>query len=249
MGKVRITNENGENGNPDEQSNEVNENNNCNRSYFSKWHNEIIALTAIGTLFVTGTLAFFTYRSLKEVKKQRDLTYKQFVMANRPNVNIGFEGRGLRINEKIGYIDWQIGNKGGDVEDLKYQCVLFHMKSEGKSNYSINEFYVRNIRQKYLNNETRKSIHNQIEEARTLTKIKDILGMDKRKNILGLYIRVEYTIPAELTVDGKPRKDSRFQISAWDVIDKRFEDVKMSYFDEMVEKISERNFNSLEDQG
>ena len=249
MGKELSTNDNDENRNLDEQGNEVNENNNYNRTYLSKWHNEIIALTAIGTLIVTGVLALITYHSLKEVKKQRDLTYKQFVMANRPNVNIGFEGSGLRLTEKIGYIDWQLGNEGGDVEDLIYQCVLFHMKSVGKSDYSINEFYVRNIRQKHLNNGTRKSIHNQIEEARTLTKIKDILVMDKRKNILGLYIRVEYTIPAELTVDGKPRKDSRFQIFAWDVIDKRFEDVKMSYFDEMVEKISEKEFNSLQDQG
>jgi len=249
MGKVLITNDNGENGNPDEQGNEVNENNNYNRTYLSKWHNEIIALTAIGTLIVTGVLALFTYRSLKEVKKQRDLTYKQFVMANRPNVNIGFEGSGLRLNEKIGYIDWLLGNKGGDVEDLIYQSILFHMKSEGKSDYSINELYVRNIRQKHLNSGTRKSIHNQIEDVKTLEIINEILGMDKRKNILGLYIRVEYTIPAELTVDGTPRKDSQFQIFAWDVIDKRFEDLKMSYFEAMVEKISEKKFNSLEDQG
>ena len=249
MSKELSTNDNGVSRNTEERCNEVNNHKNCNRTYLSKWHNEIIALTAIGTLIVTGVLALITYSSLKEVKKQRDLTYKQFVMAIRPNVNIGFEGSGLRLNEKIGYIDWQIGNKGGDVEDLKYQCVLFHMKSEGKSNYSINEFYVRNIRQKYLNNETRKSIHNQIEEASTLKKINDILYMDKRLNILGLYIRIEYTIPAELTLDGTPRKDSRFQIFAWDVIDKRFEDVKMSYFDEMVKKISKKNYDSLVDQG
>ncbi|NQT70214.1 MAG: hypothetical protein HQ552_11600 [Desulfobacteraceae bacterium] len=249
MGKVLITNENGENGNLEEQGNEVDEHNNYTRTYLSKWPNRIIALTAIGTLIVTGVLAFFTYRSLDEVKKQRDLTYKQFVMANRPNVNMGFEGSGLRLNEKIGYIDWRIANGGGDVEDLIYRTILFHIKSESKSDYSINEFYVRNMQQKYLNRGTRKSIHSPIEDVKTLKKINDILAMDKRTNGLGVYIRVEYTIPAELTLDGIPRKDSRFQILIWNKIDKRFENVKMSFFERMVEKISETNLNSLEDQG
>ena len=237
---------NNKNENPDKQSSEGNH---FNSTYLSKWHNEIIALTAIGTLIVTGVLAFITYRSLKEVKKQRDLTYKQFVMANRPNVNIGFEGSGLRLKEKIGYIDWKIGNNGGDVEDLRYQSILFHVKSEGKSDYSINEFYVRNIGKKHLNRGVISSIHNRIEDIKTLKKINEILDMDQRRNRLGLYIRVDYTIPAELTVDRIPRKDSQFQLVAWDVIDKRFASVKMSYFEKIVEKISEKNFNSLKDQG
>ena len=249
MGKVIIETNNGENGNPDEQGTEFNENISCNRTYLSKWPNRIIALTAIGTLIVTGVLAFFTYRSLDEVKKQRDLTYKQFVMANRPNVNMGFEGSGLRLNEKIGYIDWQIGNGGGDVEDLIICTILFHIKSESKSDYSINKFYVRNTQQKYLNRGTRKSIHSPIEDVKTLKKINEILAMDKRTNGLAVYIRGEYTIPAELTLDGIPRKDSRFQILIWNKIDKRFENVKMSLFERMVEKISKKNFNSLEDQG
>lgn len=235
--------------NPVDLCNAAYENKHSSRTILSTWHNEIIALTAIGSLIVTGVLAIITYSSLKEVKSQRELTYKQFVMANRPNVNIGFERSGLRLNDKIGYIDWQIGNKGGDVEDLIYQCVLFHMKGKGKSDFSIEEFYVRNIKQKHLNNDTKKSIHNQIEDAHTLKKINDILAMDKRFNILGLFIRIEYTIPAELTLDGKPRKDSRYQIFAWDVIDKRFEDVKVSYFNDITEKISSRNLFSLKEQG
>lgn len=218
-------------------------------TYLSKWHNEIIALTAIGTLIVTGVLSLITYSSLKEVKKQRDLTYKQFVLANRPNVNIGFEGSGLRLNEGIGYIDWQVGNKGGDVEDIKYQCILFHIKVEDITKISINEFYVQNIQQKYLNNDTIKSIHNQIEAADTLKKINDILSMDKRFNFIGLYVRAQYTIPPELTLDGNPRKDERYQICVWDVVDKRFEEVKTSYFDKIMQKISDINLNSLGDKG
>ncbi len=135
--------------NSEESVAEVNINKIIKPTYLSRWHNEIIALTAIGTLIVTGVLAFITYSSLREVEKQRDLTYRQFVMANRPNVNIGFEGGGLRLNKEIGYIDWQVGNKGGDVEDIKYQCILFHIKGEDITKIAINEFYVRNIQQKY----------------------------------------------------------------------------------------------------
>jgi hypothetical protein len=245
----KLTANDDESGNLDEPRTEVDINGICKPTYLSKWHNEIIALTAIGTLIVTFVLALITYSSLKEVKEQRDLTYKQFVMANRPNVNIGFEGGGMRLNEKIGYIDWQVGNKGGDVEDIKFQCILFHMKSESKTKFSINEFYVRIIQQKYLNNDTRKSIHNEIDAADTLKKINDILNMDKRFNFLGLYIRAQYNIPPELTLDGNPRKDERYQISVWDVVEKRFEEVKTSYFEEIVKKISKKDFKSLEDQG
>lgn len=120
MEKVKITNCYGENSNPNEQSNEVNENNNGNRTLLSKWHNEILAFAAIGTLIVTGALAIITYCSLREVKKQRDLTYKQFVLANRPNVNIAFEGGGLRLGKKVAYIDWILSNNGGDVKDLLF---------------------------------------------------------------------------------------------------------------------------------
>jgi hypothetical protein len=123
------------------------------------------------------------------------------------------------------------------------------MKSKGKSDFSINEIFVRNIQQKYLNKETKKRIRNQIEDTKTLNKINEILSMDKRENILGLYIRVEYTIPAELTLEGKPRKESRSNISGWDVVDKRFENLTMSGFKRTMEKISEKKFNLLEDQG
>lgn len=227
------------------------ENNKANYSptILSKWKNEISAFTAIGSLIVTVTLVIITYSSLEEVKRQRDLTYKQFVMANRPNVNIGFEGSGLRFTKDIIYIDWLIANDGGSVKDLMYQSILFHMQSVSKTDYSIHEFYVRNMRQKNLNRGTRKSIHNEIKNKKTIKEIERILSLDKRTNIIGLYLRVEYNIPAELTIDGIQRKDSLFQIFAWDVIDKRFEDMRMSYYDEIVEKISTKQFNLLKDQG
>lgn len=249
MEKIRITNDNGESSNTDEQGNEVNENYNCNRTLLSRWHNEIIVFTAIGTLIVTFALATITYYSLREVKDQRDLTYKQFVMANRPNLNFGFEDSGLVFKDKRAYFKWKVRNDGGDVEDLIYQSVLFHVKSVSKSDYVINEFYVRNIRQYHLSKGIIKSIHNKIEDVKTLTKIKKILSSDNKTNVLGLFIRAEYTIPAELTIDGTPEKDSRFQILAWDVINNRFEDINIKFYEKMMEKISEKKFETLNDQG
>lgn len=246
MGTVTNTDDNGGNRNSDEPSSE---DYHCNRTLLSKWHNEIIVFTAIGTLIVTGVLAFFTYRSLKEVREQRNLTYKQFVMANRPNLIIGFEDSGLVFKDKIGFFKWRVRNNGGDVEDLTYQSVLFHIKSVSKSDYSINEFYVRNLRQYHLSKGITKSIHCKIEDVKTLKKIKEILASDKKTNVLGLYVKIDYTIPAELTIDGTPQKDSRFQTLAWDVINNRFEDVNIKHYEEMMEKISEKKFNSLEDQG
>ncbi len=225
--------------NTQQKSVELEENKtNSSPTILSKWKNEIIALTAIGSLTVTVILVIITSLSLGEVKRQRDLTYKQFVMANRPNVNIGFEGSGLRFTKDIIYIDWLIANDGGSVKDLMYQSILFHMKSVSKTDYSIEEFYVRNMQQKNLNRGTRKSIHNEIVNRKTIKQIENILSLDKRTNIIGLYLRVEYNIPAELTIDGIQRKDSLFQIFAWDVIDNRFEDVRMSYFNKIVNKIS-----------
>ena len=251
MDKTSITNGNGENDHLEEQDIRIVENNNSNLTHLSRWPNRIIALTAIGTLIVTCALAFFTYRSLDEVKKQRNLTYKQFVMANRPNVNIGLgsQGGGLKLNKKIGYIEWRIGNDGGDVQDLRYKTVLFHMKSESKSDLSIDEFYVRNLRQKNLNKGTRNLIRNSIQDVKTLRKITEILAMDERSDRIGLYIRVEYTIPAELTVDGAPRKDNRFFILAWSKTRNSFELVKPAFFEIITQKLSVTNLNSTEDRG
>ncbi len=66
---------------------------------------------------------------------------------------------------------------------------------------------------------------------------------------LGLYLRAQYTIPPELTLDGNSRKDERYLISVWDVVEKRFEDVKTTYFDEIMKNITHKDLNSLCDKG
>ena len=148
---------------------------NFNSSFLSKRHNEIVALTAIGTLLVTTALSTITYFSLQEVKKQRDLTYKQFVMANRPNITIVPAGNGMKLEEKVGSIEWNISLKGGDIKDVKYQVILFHINGKSVSDYSVKALYVRNIRQEYLAGGTVKIGHNPILDS-TLKTTKEILG-------------------------------------------------------------------------
>lgn len=47
--------------------------------------------------------------------------------------------------------------------------------------------------------------------------------LDKKEYGLYLYTRAKYTIPAELSIDGKEKQDSAFQISGWDPFSKSFE--------------------------
>jgi hypothetical protein len=60
---------------------------------------------------------------------------------------------------------------------------------------------------------------------------------------------LEYIGSSTKIISGCYRKDSRYQIFAWDVVDKRLEDVKMSYFKDVTEKISQKNYRLLKDQG
>ncbi len=72
----------------DVEKKEPNDDIKCHQNWFSKRHSEIIAFAAIGSLIVTSILALLTYFSLAEVKRQRELTFKQFVLANRPNAEL-----------------------------------------------------------------------------------------------------------------------------------------------------------------
>jgi hypothetical protein len=247
MRKGIIKDDNGESGNSDEKSNEDSR---SNHTKLSKWPNRIKILTSVGTLIVTGVLALITYCHLDEVKRQRELTYKRFVMANRPNLNFFRKGPILELKDQTGFIRWRVDNTGGDVEDVKFQSMLFYITlKKNKPDFSIKAFYVRNIRIGNLNKGAGKEIDNRVEDINTLNKIKKIIASDQSKERLGLYLRVEYTIPAELTVGGMPEKDSRFQIMSWNVIHNSFKDIPPKYYDRVTEKIIEKKFDLLKDQG
>ncbi len=210
-----------------------------NGDSFSKRHSKIIAYSALGSFLVTAVLATLTGLSLKEVKQQRELSYRQFVMANRPNIEIFVSKDGLILNDNASYVDWSVKNSGGDIEDVSYLCTLFDVKETREKGVTIEGFYEFNTSRKNQNKGTTLSLKSPIEVEENLKRIKNIKSGDKTKNVLLLYLKADYKIPAELTIDKISRKDSRFNLHVWSEDHNRFEDLSITLFDLLVKKIGE----------
>ncbi len=221
----------------------------CRKNWFIKRHNEIIAFAALGSLFITAVLAILTYFSLAEVKNQRELTLRQFVLANRPNISITMINKGLIIDNEVGFVEWKLKNEGGDVQDLRYKCILLKLRRKEGDNYSVSEFFVRSSADKYLNKLTHIQFKNEIKNKSTLNTIKELTEIYNKIDYLGVYLGVDYSIPSDLSIDGIERRDNRYTILVWDYDSHGFELLKTELFESVERQLNENNVLSKHDQG
>jgi len=91
--------------------------------FIARHSKAIVALTAIGSLFTTVVLAFLAYLSWSEVHKQRDLAVKTLILSHAPSVRVYVTNR-FEFSKEIGWMYWQVVNKGGPVYDVEYKSVL-----------------------------------------------------------------------------------------------------------------------------
>ena len=91
--------------------------------WISRHSKEINAWIAIGSFVTTAVLAIFAYLSWTEVQMQRDLAFKQFIVANAPSVRT-YVAKGFQFDDNIAWMVWNVSNMGGPVNDIVYKSVL-----------------------------------------------------------------------------------------------------------------------------
>lgn len=201
------------------------------RIFYTKYGRIILATTVV-SCGATVFMALFAYCSLQEVQRQREITFKQFAIANRPSIAVTIVEKGLRANENIGFIDWKMKNAGGDVQDLEYRCILFKMirDKSNPSNYNVETIFSSSSSEKFQSKQTGMIHNTEIKDKKILLIINSLINRYDRINYLGFYLRVDYTVPPELSVDGNKKLEFRDALLVWDHDDKKFEMMKTELF-------------------
>lgn len=206
----------------------------------------ITAWTAIGSFITTAVLATFAYLSWTEVQMQRGLTYKQFVVANAPSVR-AYVTKGFQFDNDIGWMVWKASNQGGPVNDVIYKSIILCCGSGELQAVDTTKLIVRTALQQKLSRNENAQVKILVKDNDTIKWLKPFL--DGKKYGLYLFVRAEYTIPPELSLTGKEKKDSTYRLSTWEPYKKSFEGVKPQYEKIILRLIEERGYLSIEHQG
>jgi hypothetical protein len=214
--------------------------------WFSQHSKAINAFTAIGSFVTTTVLALFAYLSWTEVQLQRDLAFKQFVVANAPSVRT-YATKGFKFEENVGWMTWNAVNQGGPVNDVIYKTIIFCCGAEEIKNPNTTKIIVRSaLRDKLRRNENT--------TIKVLTTEKEILDwlkpfIEGKKYGLYLYVSASFTIPPELSLSGKESKDRTYSLHSWEPYKNSFEGVKPEYERIFLKILNEREYLAIEHKG
>lgn len=217
-----------------------------NESWLNRNSTTIIAFTAIGSLITTIVLTIFAFYSWNEVKMQRNLAFKQFIVTNAPAVRV-YVPTGFKFDDEKGYLYWKVVNNGGPVYDLKLKSILLRCNWRYASELDSTRLVIRTNRKDRLNRNENTKFMLLISEKNSLDWLKS--EVESNKDDLFLYVRAEYTIPAELSLDGKPTRDITFRLVVWNPPTKNFHNVKSELEDYILQKIDDGDYLSKEDCG
>lgn len=171
--------------------------------WISRHSKVITAWTAIGSFITTAVLAIVAYLSWTEVQMQRDLVFKQFVVANAPSVRT-YVAAGFQFDNDIAWMVWDASNKGGPVNDVVYKSVLMCCGFNELLNLDATKLIIRTSLKDRLNKNERDKIKILVNDNDTIKWLKPFLEV--KKDSLYLYVRAEYTIPPELSLTGTEKK-------------------------------------------
>jgi len=219
-----------------------------NESWLNRNSTAIIAFTAIGSFITTFVLAVIAFYSWNEVKIQRNLAFKQFVVANAPSVQTYvLPGERFQFDDDKGWLYWEVVNTGGPVYDLDNKAILLYFYWRDEIELDSTRLVIRTDKRDRLNRESKYQTAFVILEKNSLEWLKS--EVDNQKDNFFLYVRVEYTIPAELRLDGKPTRDVSFRLVGWNPHTKDFRNVRSDLEDYILQKINEQDYLSKEDCG
>ncbi len=213
--------------------------------WLSRHSKAITAWTAIGSFITTAVLAVFAYYSLSEVRKQRELAFKQFVVANAPSVQT-YAAEGFRFEKDYAVMIWRVVNKGGPVNDVVYKSLVVCCSDDMKE-VSDSKVILRSPHVDRLNRTEASLVKILVVNDGTTKWLKDPL--EGKKDRLFLYIQTEYTIPPELSIAGKERRERTYRLCVWDPRRNGFEDTKPEYEKLLLRLIEERGYLRMDDRG
>jgi len=169
------------------------------KSWISRHSKAITAWTAIGSFITTAVLAIFAYCSWTEVREQRHLAFKQFVVANAPSVRT-YVTNGFQFEGDVGWMVWEAANQGGPVHDIEFQSIVMCCGSDELRGADSTKLVIRTAKQHRLNRNESSKVKIMVRDKDTLRWLKSFV--ESKNYGLYLYVRAEYIIPSELSLNG-----------------------------------------------
>jgi hypothetical protein len=198
----------------------------------------VVAFTALGSLITTFFLALFAYESLKEVKTQRNLASRQFIIANAPSVRT-YVTKGFEFSDDQGWMIWEAVNKGGPVHEVEFKSIVLCCGNDIKNQESTN-LVVRTIKRHRLNRDEKFLIRIGVKRLETLTWLKD--AVEGNSSGLFVYVHAKYTIPEALSLKGRAEEDTTYTIVTWIPATNRFENTTPQTQAAILQLIDERGY-------
>ena len=211
-------------------------------NWIKRHHKAIMAWSAIGGFLTTFILASIAYLSWEEVKMQRELAFKQFVIANAPSVRV-YAKKGFTFENDTGWIQWHAVNKGGYVTDLEFKTLILCCGKVEISNPNTTKVIARTVISSRLNKEEIEIIRLTIINKEEIEWLKQAF---ENENQVIFYIQANYTIPHELSLSGEQTKDTVYAIKLWISHTKSFENLPANHTKDIMEIIRDRGYLNQE---
>ncbi len=218
------------------------------RGFFYRNGSAIQAISAAISVLVTIALACFAYSSWREVKKQRELSFKQFVVANLPSVMITALPKPTITDSKFLYT-WRVVNLGGPVRNISLHIIMLGInfdgqgKIQGEPNIVIRTSTLPSLIKEFAD------VSSYTQSKESLNWIREIMDSDISNKHLVLAFKVFYDIPEELTFDNKSKHDSKERVVVWDKAIDSFTDIKVTSYEMVLDYIKQKNLWEGEDRG
>ena len=207
-------------------------------SWVNRHSKAIMAWAAIGGFLTTFILALIAYFSWEEIKLQRELAFKQFVIANAPSVRV-YATKGFTFDNDIAWLEWDTANKGGYVKDLEFKALVLCCGLSEISNQNLTKIIDRTHISERLNKDEIKTVRHTIYSKEEIDLLKK--SIEKEKQVI-LYIQTKYTIPPELSFSGKPTQDKAYAVLLWVAHTKSFENLPAEYARNVIALIRDRGY-------
>jgi len=208
--------------------------------YIAKEYKTEIELgIAILSALITLTLVGVTCSQLNETKYQRELAHRQFVLANHPSISINANEQ-LELKENMATFKWEMINSGGTVKNIKTKCILLIQDNKEKSIYhsQMRQHYIYRLdRGHYLH-------HSRFENPDTINFLKNVF--EKGDSTLIIYLRSDFEIPPEITVNKIAQNDHFIKIFVWIKKVGRFEGVTEESFKSVSSYVEEKGYLALD---
>lgn len=215
------------------------------KSRIARYAAEIQAFSLVASVFITlvsvaitGLLAYYAYKSWEEVKQQREIAHKQFVVATEPSLRIYIKDQ-FHIKDDYAYTKWDLTNTGGPVRDIVTKTIVIFYKASPPNNEPSKKVTHNAGQIGRLNRSMTFHIYISTQKPEVLTWIKEAV---KTSNQLFVYAQADFVIPEELTLDGIAKKDKLFKIEKWAHQYNKFIGVSHREQDKIIKFIKEKGF-------